>query len=93
MVESFSEEEVVQWFSVKRKFLKILQKSLENTCARVSFLIKFQASDLQLYLKGDSGTDVSCDFFEISQNTFSYRTLPVAASASIQLNAFRPSKL
>ena len=32
----------------KKMFLEILQNSQENTCARVSFLIKLQAS-LQLY--------------------------------------------
>ena len=30
-------------------FLEISQNSQENTCARVSFLIKLQASGLQLY--------------------------------------------
>ena len=30
-------------------FLEILKNSLENNCARVSFLIKLQASGLQLY--------------------------------------------
>ena len=29
---------------MKKMFLKILQDSQENTCARVSFLIKLQAS-------------------------------------------------
>ena len=33
----------------KKGFLKKLQTSEENTCARVSFLIKLQASGLQLY--------------------------------------------
>ena len=33
----------------KRMFLEISQNSQENTCARVSFLIKLQASGLQLY--------------------------------------------
>ena len=42
---------------------EIQQNSLENTCARVSFLIKMQA----------------CEFPEISKNTLFYRTLPVAA--------------
>ena len=42
----------------KKVLLEISQSSQENTCARVSFLIKLQASDLQLYLKRDSGTDV-----------------------------------
>ena len=30
-------------------FLKILQNSQKNTCARVSFLMKLQAWGLQLY--------------------------------------------
>ena len=33
--------------SVKKVFLKISQNSQENTCARVSFLIKLQASGLR----------------------------------------------
>ena len=49
-------EVVVQKFSVKEVFLEISQNSQENTCARVSFLIKMQALSLQLYLKRDSGT-------------------------------------
>ena len=36
-------EVVVQRRSAKEVFLKILQNSEENTCARVSFLIKLQA--------------------------------------------------
>ena len=44
-------------YSVEKLFLVILQNSQENTCARVSFLIKFEAG-LQLYLKRDSGTGV-----------------------------------
>ena len=43
---------------MKRVFLKILQNLRENTCARVSFLIRSHASDLQLYYKRDSDTDV-----------------------------------
>ena len=35
--------------SVKNAFLKILQNSQENACARDSFLIKFQGLGLQLY--------------------------------------------
>ena len=42
----------------KKVFLKIPQNSQENTCARVSFLMKLQASGLQLYEKRDSGTGV-----------------------------------
>ena len=34
-------EAVVQKCSIKKVFLEILQSSQKNTCARVSFLIKF----------------------------------------------------
>ena len=40
-------EEVSRRCSVKKVFLEISQNSLENTCARVYFLIKLQG--LQLY--------------------------------------------
>ena len=39
-------EAVARRCSVRKVFLKISQNSLENTCARVSFLIKLQASGL-----------------------------------------------
>ena len=35
----------------KKVFLEVSQNSQENTCARVSFLIKLQAWGLQLYKK------------------------------------------
>ena len=44
--------------SVKQVFLKILQNLQENTCARISFLIRLQTWVLQLYEKEDSGTGV-----------------------------------
>ena len=45
--------------SAKKVFLEILQNSHESTCARISFLIKFQATwGLQLYRERDSGTVV-----------------------------------
>ena len=91
MLESLSEEAVVQRCSAKRKFLKISKKSQENTCARVSFLIKLQASGF--YWKKDSGTGVSCEFCEISQNIFSYRAPPVAASASNTVKCVQALKL
>ena len=39
-------------------FLEITQNAQENTCVRVSFLIKLQASDRKLYQKKDTGTGV-----------------------------------
>ena len=49
---------------LKERFLKIFQNSQENTCARVSFLIKLQSTGLKLYQKGGSGTG---DFLWILQ--------------------------
>ena len=65
-------------------FLKILQTSQENNCARVSFLIELQASCPELYQKRDSGTGV---FLWIWQNFLEhhfYRTHLVAASDSVK---------
>ena len=73
-------EAVVQMCSVKKVFLEISQNSQENTCTRVSFLIKLQAWGLQLYLKKSLAQVFSCEFCGISKNTFSYRTPLVAAS-------------
>ena len=42
-------EVAVQSCSVKKVFLKVLQNSQENTCARAFFLLKLKASGLQLY--------------------------------------------
>ena len=52
-------EAVVQRCSVEKMFLEISQKSLENTCARVSFSVKLQASGLKFlrtsFLQNTSG--------------------------------------
>ena len=40
---------VVWTCSVEKVLFEISQNSQENTCARVSFLMKLQASGLQLY--------------------------------------------
>ena len=45
----YSPEAVTQRYSVKKVLLEISQYSQQNTCARVSFLIKLQACVLQLY--------------------------------------------
>ena len=72
-----SSEAVAQRCSVKKVFLiEILQNSQENTCAR-----------WQLYLKRDPGTGVSCEFFEILKNIFSYRT-PLMATSSFSKSIF-----
>ena len=58
--------------------LEISQNSQENTCTRVSFLIKLQT--LGAFLTGVSPLVFSCGFCEISKYTFSHRTPTVAAS-------------
>ena len=72
-----SSEAVARWCAVKKVFLEIflemLQNSQENTCTRVSFLIKLLALETLVQV-------FSCEFCKISKRTFSYRTPPVAAS-------------
>ena len=67
----------------EKVFLKISQNSQENTCARVSFLIKLQVEACNFIKKRDPGKGDSCEFCEFSKNTFSYRTSPVTASVNI----------
>ena len=60
-------------------FLEISQKSQENTCVRVSFLIKLQTCN---FIKKEAMAYVFyCEFCEISKNAFLHRTPLVAASA------------
>ena len=77
----FSSAAVVQRCSVKKVLLEISQNSQENPCARVSFLIKLQAWGLKETL----ALVFSCEFCEISKNTFFYKTPPVAASVSFEV--------
>ena len=64
----------------KKAVLRNFANSQGNTCARVSILIKWQACN---FIKIETLAQVfSCEFCEISKNTFSYRTPPVAASAT-----------
>ena len=67
-------EAVAQRCSVKKVFLEISQNSLEDTCARFSFLIKLQAWGLQLSLKKQ--LQHRC----FPMNTFFHGTPLVAAS-------------
>ena len=59
-------------------FLEISQNSQENVCARDSFLIKLQACN---FIKKEALVEVfSCEFCEISKNTFSTEHLQTIAS-------------
>ena len=56
------------------------ERRLQEVFKTPSLRGTFAVSGLQLYWKGDSGTDVFQWIWEISKNTFSYRTPLVAAS-------------
>ena len=64
--------------SAKKLFLELSQSSQENTCTRVSFLIKLQASAKKKETLVATG--VFSEFCEISDNMIFYRTPLVAAS-------------
>ena len=64
-------EAVDQRCSVKKVFLEISQNSQENTCV--------------FFNKETLAQVFSCEFCEISKNTFSYRTPLVAASEKLKL--------
>ena len=63
---------------VKTVFLEISQNSQENTCGRVSFLIKLQVTPQIL------AQVFSCKFCEIFKNTFFDRTPSLAASVLLR---------
>ena len=68
-------EAVARRYSLKKTFLEISQNSLGNTCARVSFLIKLLASACNFIKKETLAQAFSCEFCEISKNSFSYEHL------------------
>ena len=74
-------EAVVQSCSVKKIFLETPQNSQENTCARVSFLIKLQVFQVPTLVQV-----FSCEFCEISENIFFHRTPLVATSGYFRIN-------
>ena len=51
-------------------FLEILPNSQENSCARVSFLIKLQVDTCNFIKKESLAQVFSCEFCEIFKNTF-----------------------
>ena len=78
-------EAVAQRHSVKKVLLEIWQNSLENTCSRVSFLIKLQNEACNFIKKETLAQVFSCEFFETSRNTCSYRKPPVAPFGDLTL--------
>ena len=66
--------EFIEFEILKKVFLQISQNSQENTCARVSFLIKFQKK------KETLAQIFSCEFCEISKSIFSTEHLQTTTS-------------
>ena len=64
----------------KKVFLEILQNSQENTCATVSFFCNFIRKETLAQV-------FSCEYCEISKNTFSTEHILATASGR---NIFRP---
>ena len=69
----------------KKVFLQISKNSQESTCARVSFLIKLQSQVCNFIKKEALAQVFSCEFCEISYNTFLHRTPLVAASVNMEI--------
>ena len=66
--------------SIKKVFLKISQNSQEKTCAKVSLLIKLQASACNYIKKETPAQMFSCELCEIIKNIFFTEHLRVTAS-------------
>ena len=80
-------EAVAQRCFLKKVFLEISQNSQENTCARVSFLKSCRPEPCN-FIKNETLAQVfSCEFCEISKNTFFHRTPLVAASVTARNSA------
>ena len=65
-----SQKQALEVFLFKKLFLKASQNSLENTRVRVCFLIKLQASGLQLYQKTEYSTTQFVNFAKFLENVF-----------------------
>ena len=73
-------EAVVHRCSVKNMFLEISQNSKENSCARVSFLIKLQPKGCNLIKTETLAQMFSCEFYEISKKTYFTEYLRMTSS-------------
>ena len=73
--------EAVSWrCSIKEVFLETSQNSQESTCARVSFLVKFQDQACN-FIKKEIGTGVFLWILRgLQEHLFSYKTPPMTAS-------------
>ena len=77
----------------EKVFLELSQNSQENTRARVSFLIKLQASAFNFIKKGTLAQLFSCEFNEIFKNTLYTQHLCVTASVNTTLKYYQNQEL
>ena len=68
---------------MKKVPLEILQNLQKNTYARVFFFTKKRSQACNFIRKETLAQVFSCEFYEISRNTFVYRTPLVAASVYV----------
>ena len=68
---------------MKKVPLEILQNLQKKTYARVFFLTKKRSQACNFIRKETLAQVFSCEFYEISRNTFVYRTPLVAASVHV----------
>ena len=87
--DKVSTEAIVRMCSVRkdvlRNFVKFTGKHLCQSL--FYFLIKFQASVCNFIKKETLAEVFPCEFYEISTNTCSYKTPPVAAFVSTYISA------
>ena len=69
----------------EKVFLEVSQNSQENTCARVSFLIKLLDSAWNFIKKETLAQVSSCEFCEVSKNNFFTQHLRTTASVMMLL--------
>ena len=69
VMEGLASEAVARRCSVKKRFLKILQKSQENTDVRISYLMKSQRHTATLLKKETLAKVISCQFWEVFNST------------------------
>ena len=76
-------------------FLEFLQISQENTCARVSFLIKLQTETYNFIKKETLAQMLFCEFHEIVKNTFftEYRQTTASGQSIIKSGLSFPISL
>ena len=70
MYKYYRSEAVLRRCSIKKVFIEVSQNSQENTCAKVTFLIKLQAQIYDFIKKETLAQVFSCEFCEFLTTPF-----------------------